>query len=76
MNHSCDPNVFVFFEKSQLRVRSTRPIKVGEEITQSYVDTKAGVMMRQRILKTHYFFTCECECITNFNSVTFLTIIT
>ncbi|KAH8586054.1 hypothetical protein B0O99DRAFT_529442 [Bisporella sp. PMI_857] len=61
VSHSCDPNAFVFFEQSQLRVRSLRPIKAGEEITQTYVDSKASVMMRQKIIKSDYFFTCECD---------------
>lgn len=75
VNHSCDPNTFVFFEQSQLRVRSLRPINAGEEITQTYVDSKPGVMMRQKILKSDYFFTCERKYRIDFGSVAFLMII-
>ncbi|RDW68633.1 hypothetical protein BP5796_09290 [Coleophoma crateriformis] len=67
INHSCDPNAFIFFEQSQLRVRSLRPITAGEEIAQTYVDSRLGVMMRQKILKSDYFFTCECEYRTDFS---------
>jgi len=38
MNHSCDPNAFVFFENGQLRARSLKTIHAGDEITQSYTD--------------------------------------
>lgn len=61
MNHSCDPNAFVFFENSQLRVRSLKPIQPGDEITQTYVDDKAGMMIRGEMLRSQYFFTCECK---------------
>jgi SET and MYND domain-containing protein len=61
MNHSCDPNVFAFFENSQLRVRSLKPIQAGDEITQTYVDVQAGVMMRGEMLRSQYFFTCGCK---------------
>jgi hypothetical protein len=63
INHSCDPNAFVFFENSQLRVRSLKPIYPGDEITQTYVDFNAGVMMRQNLLQSDYFFTCKCKFI-------------
>jgi hypothetical protein len=66
INHPCDPNAFVFFEGSELRVRSLTPIHPGDEITQTYVDSKAGVMMRQELLRSEYFFTCECKSYQDF----------
>ncbi|KAG0645293.1 Histone-lysine N-methyltransferase SMYD3 [Hyphodiscus hymeniophilus] len=61
VNHSCDPNVFVFSEDNQLRVRSLKAIKSGEEILQSYADVTASVMVRQKVLKSEYFFSCNCS---------------
>lgn len=60
-NHSCDPNVFMFFEGNQLRMRSLKPIKAGDEITQTYVDLRRGVIMRREMLQSRYFFICNCK---------------
>ncbi|EPE31990.1 SET [Glarea lozoyensis ATCC 20868] len=40
LRHSCEPNVFIFFEGNQLRVRSLKPLKAGEEISRSYTWTE------------------------------------
>jgi SET and MYND domain-containing protein len=69
INHSCDPNAFAFFENSELRVRSLKPIYPGDEITQTYVDFKAGVMVRQEVLQSEYFFTCKCKFIMGLQSL-------
>ncbi|KAH1417604.1 hypothetical protein KXX32_009427, partial [Aspergillus fumigatus] len=61
MNHSCDPNAFVFFEGSQMRVRTLRPLRAGEEITQTYVDLSGSVFSRQVATQKDYFFKCACE---------------
>lgn len=61
MNHSCDPNAHVFFEGSQLRVRSLKLINAGDEITQTYLSYNASVMMRGELLSSEYFFTCTCK---------------
>ncbi|CZR66864.1 uncharacterized protein PAC_16765 [Phialocephala subalpina] len=61
MNHSCDPNAFVFCEGAQLRARSSRPIAAGEEITINYVDPSYDYSFRQKRLKPQYFFACQCE---------------
>lgn len=60
-NHSCDPNAYVFFERSQLRMRSLKPIKAGDEITHSYLDIKNGVTIRREFLQSWYSFTCNCK---------------
>jgi hypothetical protein len=57
-----------FFENSQLRVRSLKPINPGDEITQTYVDFKAGVKTRQELLKSDYFSVCHCKSLVNFKS--------
>ena len=52
-----------------------RPINAGEEITQTYVESKPGVIMRQKILKPDYFFASECEYRIDLKSVVFLMIV-
>lgn len=61
INHSCDPNAVVFFERGQLRLQSLKPIHAGDEITQTYADLKAGVLMRRRELWARSFFFCNCK---------------
>ena len=51
MNHSCDPNAFVFFEGNELRVRALKANKADEEITQCYGDVTAGVITRRGMIK-------------------------
>ncbi|CAH0476315.1 unnamed protein product [Peronospora belbahrii] len=40
INHSCDPNCAITFVSKTLdmEIRAMKPIKSGEEITQTYVD--------------------------------------
>ncbi|ELR05438.1 hypothetical protein GMDG_01733 [Pseudogymnoascus destructans 20631-21] len=61
VNHSCDPNAFVFFEGSQLRMRSLKPINAGDEITLTYTELREGVLMRKRKLHRGYSFFCRCN---------------
>ncbi|KAH7117606.1 hypothetical protein B0J11DRAFT_467994 [Dendryphion nanum] len=61
INHSCDPNSFVFFEGNSLRVRSLRKLEAGEEITHCYADVTVDVFLRRRTLKDDYFFDCFCD---------------
>ena len=61
INHSCDPNSDVYFEGLELRVRSTRTIAAGEEITMSYIDHTEGFEFRRNQLRTCYRFTCNCK---------------
>ncbi|KAJ3074680.1 SET and MYND domain-containing protein 3 [Podochytrium sp. JEL0797] len=70
-NHSCDPNCEVFehdpAEPGGLplySLTSKRAIRVGEEITISYIDLVANVELcedRQRRLEEHFLFRCRCE---------------
>ncbi|GAA6059034.1 hypothetical protein JCM10212_001259 [Sporobolomyces blumeae] len=71
-NHSCRPNavvVFPFWPKpadpswKTMTVVALRPIKPGQEITTSYIDTSVPRAMRQADLKQRYKFECDCaEC--------------
>ncbi|KAK4227007.1 hypothetical protein QBC38DRAFT_391919 [Podospora fimiseda] len=60
INHSCDPNAFVFWEKGEVRVRSLRKIEAGEEVTICYVDPTIDVATRGEMLEKEHFFTCRC----------------
>lgn len=61
INHSCDPNAFVYFEGNKLRVRSIKPLAVGEEITICYVDPTLILAARKAFLQREYFFDCSCK---------------
>ncbi|KAK4155397.1 hypothetical protein C8A00DRAFT_42028 [Chaetomidium leptoderma] len=61
INHSCDPNAFVFFEGRQLRIRSLKKIAAGEEVTICYLDPTLDVAARKALLKHEYFFDCYCN---------------
>jgi hypothetical protein len=60
MNHSCDPNSAFFFEGPVLRVRSTKTITAGEELTISYTDPTESFDFRQKQL-SNYYFICKCK---------------
>ena len=61
MNHSCEPNAVVVFDGPKLSVRALKPVKAGEEVFISYVDSSAPYGVRQAELKDQYFFTCQCK---------------
>ncbi|KAK8027761.1 hypothetical protein PG991_004817 [Apiospora marii] len=58
MNHSCDPNVLISFDGSELVVRSLRAVEAGEELAHCYTDVQSDVLLRQKLLQSEYFFTC------------------
>ena len=64
INHSCTPSTEastpMHIERAECHLTALRPIKAGEEITVSYVDTDMGVKERQTQLKV-YCFRCDCE---------------
>ncbi|KAL1901923.1 hypothetical protein Sste5346_001628 [Sporothrix stenoceras] len=59
-NHSCLPNAVVGFFGPKTWLRAQEPIKVGDEITISYIDYTKPRAARQRGL-THYNFKCSCR---------------
>lgn len=61
LNHSCDPNAEIFFEGSELRVRSRRMIFEGEELTIAYVCPSESYFFRQNFLCSRFYFLCRCE---------------
>ncbi|KAL1586937.1 hypothetical protein WHR41_04017 [Cladosporium halotolerans] len=59
-NHSCDPNLIVFFNQPQLLLRALKPIKKGDELFIKYVDTSNPFSVRQAELNDQYLFSCRC----------------
>ena len=60
LNHSCDPNAFLFPEAESVVVRASRPILPGEEVSLSYVPLFQPRALRRRQLKEERYFRCEC----------------
>jgi hypothetical protein len=60
INHSCDPNSAFFFEGPELRIRSMKTIKTGDEITISYTNPTESFDFRQKQL-SNYHFICKCK---------------
>ncbi|OBA19566.1 SET domain-containing protein [Metschnikowia bicuspidata var. bicuspidata NRRL YB-4993] len=63
LNHVCDPNTSVDTSVKKyegLRVHAARDIKVGEELTTTYVNPSHTVQQRQRELRVNWGFLCKC----------------
>jgi len=64
LNHSCHPNVVNLKGPVDVDGRgvfmTTRPIKVGEELTMSYIEEEANFEERRKELRD-YAFICHCE---------------
>lgn len=66
VNHACDANAAVVFPTetrgvpSQMHLVAMRPIRTGESVLISYVDTTSEREARQRTLLEKYAFTCTC----------------
>ena len=46
-NHSCEPNLVVFFNQPQLLLRALKPIRKGDDLFIKYVDTTNPFSVRQ-----------------------------
>jgi len=69
INHSCVPNCVAIFEGSAVSIRSIKPIKNGEEITISYIESIIKRKDAQTELQERYFFKCKCvKCRLNSNN--------
>ncbi|CRG92185.1 N-lysine methyltransferase SMYD2 [Talaromyces islandicus] len=60
MNHSCAYNAIVVFDGDRMTVKSTRPMRLDEQVFVSYIDTTYCVSTRRRQLRQRYGFECEC----------------
>ncbi|XP_031426953.1 histone-lysine N-methyltransferase SMYD1b isoform X2 [Clupea harengus] len=65
VNHDCWPNCTVVLNHGKVELRSLGNIKLGEEITVSYVDYLNLSHERKRQLKDQYFFDCTCDHCTH-----------
>ena len=76
-NHSCNPNVGRwFYNNTTCTLRTLTPIKIGEEILDSYFYhyTMQPKSERQLKLQEHYFFECKCKaCISSWPTKNHLT---
>ncbi|XP_060696401.1 histone-lysine N-methyltransferase Smyd1-like isoform X2 [Hemiscyllium ocellatum] len=61
VNHDCWPNCTVILNNGKIELRAIQKIKVGEELTVSYVDFLKLSAERRSQLKKHYYFDCTCE---------------
>jgi len=61
INHSCEPNAFLYVEDGHIIARSIRHIPKGEEVTISYCDPMLPLKSRRGYLNEEYFFNCFCE---------------
>ncbi|KAK4222034.1 hypothetical protein QBC38DRAFT_539844 [Podospora fimiseda] len=63
INHACRPNAHSRFSERRLtmEVMAHRAIKVGEEITMSYIPITTPIEERKKYLKEHWGFECTCS---------------
>lgn len=64
INHSCDPNVFLYLFDERTRViAAVKPIKKGDQIFVTYGPMFIHQTLddRQKELKTKYLFDCKCD---------------
>lgn len=60
LNHSCDPNCVVVFERTNAVLRAVKPIDAGEQLTISYIDRATDRNERRKQLAARYHFECAC----------------
>ena len=61
-NHDCSANNadWALDEDGCLVVRTSASVRPGQELCLSYVDTRLPAATRQRRLRRHFFFDCQC----------------
>lgn len=67
INHSCKPNVFLFFYDGKAIIKASKEIFIGEEIVLCYGPNYQTHSLKDRKaqLKKLYYFDCNCECCLN-----------
>jgi len=62
INHSCSPNAYHCWHADTRKgfVHAMRPIRNGDEIVHSYIDTLQTSPMRQEALSKNHTFKCAC----------------
>ncbi|CAG9466653.1 unnamed protein product [Pedinophyceae sp. YPF-701] len=61
-NHECEPNVDVQFPEggAPIRLVTRRSVEPGEELTITYIDSRAPAAVRRDALMRGYGFRCAC----------------
>lgn len=59
-NHSCEPNACVNFYGRTISLVAFSPIEENEQIYISYIDPDDDRDSRRTLLKSQYFFDCDC----------------
>lgn len=61
-NHDCYPNVTRYFSGKHIVITTTMPISKGNIVSENYgpIFSQVPRKERQRILRSRYWFTCEC----------------
>jgi hypothetical protein len=62
INHSCRPNCAIDFDGTCARIRPQQRIKVGDELTISYLPSHLlhDRLAARRLLRTIFYFDCQC----------------
>ena len=64
LNHSCDPNTIPQNDNRILKVRAIKEIKVGEEVTTSYINCDVAILGERKEKKQilgNWGFQCKCH---------------
>ena len=67
VNHSCDPTLDSTYYGTTSVYRAMRDIQAGGHVTLDYgpIFYSQSKVERQDILRTHYYFTCQCAACVN-----------
>lgn len=65
LNHNCEPNTDVNTGEARsdtlIKVKASRPIRAGEEITTTYVNPTHVLQERREELRVNWGFLCKCK---------------
>ncbi|KAF4647870.1 hypothetical protein FOZ61_003586, partial [Perkinsus olseni] len=65
LEHSCNPNAFVFVHGREASVIAQVPISIGEPVSVSYIDAFAPTTIRRQLLSAKFSFQCYCPVCTD-----------
>ncbi|KAL7936206.1 SET domain-containing protein [Trichoderma chlorosporum] len=61
INHCCEPNVVIVFNRTQVQVRALRKLQAGEELFHCYRDMAYDFTFRSPRIAARYQFRCQCD---------------
>ena len=71
INHSCQPNVALAFDGTELTARAIQPLQAGQAVLHCYGPQKGELVtpLRRQQLQEQYHFLCQCpSCVRGFDS--------